>query len=152
MRLLATAGCFKLFQCSSKSQSTFVTLGNEWDISDNPLTKLEEFLLSYIRYAKKRDEWSSICEILQQMWAGFPCIWITSTMMKWTAYIILFCFRVWFSSYIITTSDLPVEVNSVFPGLDYYQKFLRFLIKIYGEFDLCLQIQVLLLLSQLLTS
>ena len=56
MRLLGTAGCFKLFQRSSKSQSTFATLGNEWDISDDPLTKLEEFVLSYIRYAKKRDE------------------------------------------------------------------------------------------------
>ena len=52
----------------------------------------------------------------------------------------------------MTTSDLPVEVNSVFPGLGYYQRFVRFLIKIYGEFDLSMQIQVLLLLSQLLTS
>ena len=45
-----------------------------------------------------------------------------------------------------------MEVNSVFPGLGYYQRFMRLLIKIYGEFNLCLQIHILLLLSQLLIS
>ena len=52
----------------------------------------------------------------------------------------------------VLLENLPVEVNSVFPGLGYCQRFVRFSIRIYGEFNLCLQIQVLLLLSQLLTS
>ena len=33
---------------------------------------------------------------------------------------------------LIQQLDLPVEVNSVFPGLGYYQRFARFLIIIYG--------------------
>ena len=38
------ATCFKILQGSSKFQSTFLTLGNDLNIFDDLLTKLEEFV------------------------------------------------------------------------------------------------------------
>ena len=38
------AACFKILQGSSKFQSTLVTLVNDLNISDDLLTKLEEFV------------------------------------------------------------------------------------------------------------
>ena len=47
------AACFKILQGSSKFQSTFATLGNDLNISDNLLTKLEEFVCHFCGMRKK---------------------------------------------------------------------------------------------------
>ena len=49
----AKAACFKILQGSSKFQSTFATLGNDWNKSDDLLTKLEEFVCHICSMRKK---------------------------------------------------------------------------------------------------
>ena len=47
------AACFKILQGSSKFQSTFATLGNDLNISDDLLTKLEGFVCHICGMRKK---------------------------------------------------------------------------------------------------
>ena len=47
------ATCFKILQGSPKFQSTFATLGNDLNISDDLLTKLEGFICHICNMRKK---------------------------------------------------------------------------------------------------